>query len=308
MRRETDSAELMSIGKLSQESGVHASTLRVWEARYQIITPVRTEGGARRYTRDDCLRLKWIKALADLGHKPRLLAPLSLDELKVELDSATGMNGGGSSAYASLQVGAFGATAWAKSFLSPPTFDIARDVRHVESLSDLEQHAVALDVVVIFTHGLQASLAKRIAELSSSHPDKRVMVIYEFSSAMALAELQRTGVAYLRYPVSPAEFSSRLKSLLTDREQATASKLPHFSPESLQAIIAEEHKILCECPKHLAQLLLSLHGFVEYSESCADDSPAEAMVHKKLREIATQSVLQLESGLKLALGNDHAFS
>jgi hypothetical protein len=308
MRRESDSVELMSIGKLSQESGVHASTLRVWEARYQIMTPIRTEGGARRYTREDCMRLKWIKALVDLGYKARLLAPLSLDELKVELDSATSASNRDSLAHPSLQVGAFGATAWAKSFLSPPTFDIAREVRHMDNLTDLEQHAAGLDVVVIFTHGLQASLAKRIAEISASHPDKRVMVIYEFSSAMALSELQRTGVAYLRYPVSPAEFSARFKSLLNQRELVAAPPMPFFSAESLQTIMAEDHKILCECPKHLAQLLLSLHGFVEYSASCADDSPAEAMVHKKLREIATQSLLQLESGLKLALGNDYSFS
>ncbi len=303
MRGDSDSAELMSIGKLSQESGVHASTLRVWEARYQIMTPVRTEGGARRYTREDCQRLKWIKALVDLGYKPRLLASLSLEELKVEFDSAAGSTDGSSNGK-NLLLGAFGATAWAKSFLAPPTFDMARDVRHVESLSDLERYAVNLDAVIVFTNGLQASLARRIADISSSQPGKRVMVIYEFSSAMALAELQRTGVVCLRYPVSPAEFSGRLKSLLAEGVQGAAPHLPFFSPESLQTILAEEHKILCECPKHLAQLLLSLHGFVEYSGNCADDSPAEAMVHKKLREIASQSIVQLESGLKLALASN----
>lgn len=301
MRRDGDSTELMSIGKLSQESGVHASTLRVWEARYQIITPIRTEGGARRYTRDDCLRLKWIKALVDMGYKPRLLAPLSLDELKVELDSVAGASTGGAPGHQDWLVGAFGATAWATSFLSPPTFDAARDVRRVESLSDLEQHAVGLDALIIFTNGLQASLARRIADLSAAHPNKRWVVVYEFSSAMALSELQRTGVTCLRYPLSPIEFSAKLKSLLSGHEEGSAPQRPFFSPESLQTISAEEHKILCECPKHLAQLLLSLHGFVEYSEHCADDSPAEAIVHKKLRDIATQSILQLESGLKLAL-------
>ena len=301
MRRDTDSPDLMSIGKLSQESGVHASTLRVWEARYQVITPIRTEGGARRYTREDCLRLKWIKALVDLGFKPRLLASLSLDELKVELDSAMGDSHSGALGHAELQVGVFGSTAWASSFLSPPTFDAARDVRRVESLADLEQYAAGLDALVIFTNGLQASLAKRIAELSSAHSGKRWMVVYEFSSAMALAELHNTGVTCLRYPLSPSEFSSKLKSLLAERDISYSPQRPYFSTDALQTIIAEQHKILCECPKHLAQLLLSLHSFVEYSENCADDSPAEALVHKKLRDIASQSILQLESGLKLAL-------
>ncbi len=304
MRRDAETPGLMSIGKLSQESGVHASTLRVWEARYQVITPIRTEGGARRYTREDCLRLKWIKALVDLGYKPRLLAPLSLDELKLELDNAAGASGNRPASEPGLLVGAFGATAWAKSFLAPPTFDLAAGIRHVEHLSDLEQHAAALDVVIIFTHGLQASLARRIADLGSSHAGKLVVVMYEFSSAMALTELQNAGVACLRYPLSPAEFSTRLKELLAEREHDARPSLPFFSAESLQTIIDGEHKILCECPKHLAQLLLSLHGFVEYSINCADDSPAEALVHKRLREIATDSIVQLESGLKLALASN----
>lgn len=302
MKKDADAPALMSIGKLSQESGVHASTLRVWEARYQVMTPIRTEGGARRYTREDCLRLKWIKALVDLGYKARLLAPLSLDELRVELDSAAGTAGTVSPVEKKRRAGAFGATPWAKSFLSSPTIELVRDIQHVDSLSELEQHATAFDIVIIFAHGLQASLAKRIADMASVNPRKLVMVIYEFSSAMALASLQRTGVACLRYPLSPVEFSGKLKSLLAEREQEAGLPLPDFSPESLQIIIDGEHKILCECPKHLAQLLLSLHGFVEYSVNCADDSPAEALVHKKLREIATESIMQLESGLKLALG------
>lgn len=304
MRGNGESPGLMSIGKLSQESGIHASTLRMWESRYQIITPVRTEGGARRYTREDCLRLKWIKALVDMGYKPRFLAPLSLDELKVELASASGAQGGKGAAADKLQVGAFGTTAWARSFLAPPAFDLAKDVRQLDSLANLSEHAEGLDVVIIFTNGLQASLSQRIAELAMSHPEKLVVVIYEFSSSMALSELSRATVTCLRYPVSPVEFSTKLKALLAERRQVSATQQPLFSPEALHKIISENHKILCECPKHLAQLLLSLHGFVEYSTHCADDSPAEALVHRRLREIATDSILQLESGLKLALAVD----
>lgn len=304
MRRDGGSPELMSIGKLSQEAGIHASTLRVWEARYQMITPVRTEGGARRYTRDDCLRLKWIKALVEMGHKPRLLAPLSLEELKVELDRAAGARGRGSVLNAQLIVGAFGSTAWAKALLSPPSFDLSREVRQIDALTDLEQHATGLDLIILFTHGLQISLARRLAELSLAHPDKSFVVVYEFSSAMALGELQKAAVSCLRYPISPAEFSAKLKSLVQQQRSATGTRQAFFSPESLQTIMSEEHKILCECPKHVAQLLLSLHGFVEYCNSCANESPAEALVHGKIRDIAMDSIVMLESGLKLALAAD----
>ncbi|MBU6291922.1 MAG: MerR family DNA-binding transcriptional regulator, partial [Burkholderiales bacterium] len=43
-------AKLLSIGATSRETGIHVSTIRMWEARYGVLRPVRTEGGARRYS------------------------------------------------------------------------------------------------------------------------------------------------------------------------------------------------------------------------------------------------------------------
>ncbi len=66
--------KLLSIGAISRETGIHVSTIRMWEARYGALTPVRTEGGARRYSSTDLERLRLIKQLLDRGHKPSALA------------------------------------------------------------------------------------------------------------------------------------------------------------------------------------------------------------------------------------------
>lgn len=304
MKTVDGSADLISIGKLAQETGIHTSTLRVWEARYQVISPVRTAGGARRYTQEDVQRLKWIKALADMGHKPRLLAQLSLEELKAEFAQAPGGSAAGTGIDYTLRLGSLGDAVWAKAFFSHPALSEWPDVRHTDDLALLTEVGEPLDIVVIFTRALQASLAKALSTFVDENPRKTVIVVYEFSSALALNPLRQRDITCLKHPIDQEDFMSKLKSALIARSGRDATKKFIFSPSSLQSIISSEHRIMCECPRHLASLLVSLHGFIDYSNHCSEDSPRDALVHKKLRDIAQRSISQLETGLKLALESE----
>jgi methylmalonyl-CoA mutase cobalamin-binding subunit len=60
----------MSIGALSQATGVPADTLRTWERRYGFPTPDRTETGHRRYSMKTLDRLRHVVRLLELGHRP----------------------------------------------------------------------------------------------------------------------------------------------------------------------------------------------------------------------------------------------
>jgi hypothetical protein len=51
----------------------------------------------------------------------------------------------------------------------------------------------------------------------------------------------------------------------------------------------------------LASLIISLHSFIQYSNECVNDSPKDALIHEKLRDIASLGIVQLESGLDLVL-------
>jgi CheY-like chemotaxis protein len=50
-----------SIRGVVEATGVPATTLRYWERTYGLITPKRTEGGHRLYSREDVERIKWLK-------------------------------------------------------------------------------------------------------------------------------------------------------------------------------------------------------------------------------------------------------
>jgi hypothetical protein len=60
--------------------------------------------------------------------------------------------------------------------------------------------------------------------------------------------------------------------------------------------------IACECPRHVAELLVQLGHFEAYSAECADRSPADATLHAHLRQVASLSRAQFEAALeKVAL-------
>ncbi|TYP73198.1 MerR family transcriptional regulator [Paenibacillus methanolicus] len=52
---------MYSIKKVSELTDIPIVTIRAWEKRYQIVTPLRTGGGHRLYSETDIETLKWIK-------------------------------------------------------------------------------------------------------------------------------------------------------------------------------------------------------------------------------------------------------
>lgn len=65
-----------------RRSGLTPHVLRVWEKRYQAVTPVRSESNRRGYTEDDIVRLQLLGALTRLGHRIGQIAGLSRDDLE----------------------------------------------------------------------------------------------------------------------------------------------------------------------------------------------------------------------------------
>jgi DNA-binding transcriptional MerR regulator len=61
------SVPLYSIGAVAEMLGSNPATLRSWEERYGVVTPERTEGGRRLYSRDDLEQLRFVKDKVDQG-------------------------------------------------------------------------------------------------------------------------------------------------------------------------------------------------------------------------------------------------
>lgn len=56
-----------TIGRLAETAGVNVETVRYYQRRGLVTTPLRTNGGIRHYTEDDAERLRFIKRAQSTG-------------------------------------------------------------------------------------------------------------------------------------------------------------------------------------------------------------------------------------------------
>jgi DNA-binding transcriptional MerR regulator/methanogenic corrinoid protein MtbC1 len=72
----------LSIAAAERDTGLSKDTLRVWERRYGFPSPPRDDAGERVYTADQIEKLRILKRLIDVGHRPRQVVALPIDELQ----------------------------------------------------------------------------------------------------------------------------------------------------------------------------------------------------------------------------------
>ena len=79
-----------SIKELENYSGTKAHTIRIWEQRYSLLTPQRTDTGIRFYNDADLKKILSTSVLLKSGFKISKIAKLDEEELKVELSKIDG--------------------------------------------------------------------------------------------------------------------------------------------------------------------------------------------------------------------------
>ncbi|MFD2890985.1 MerR family transcriptional regulator [Flavobacterium chuncheonense] len=73
---------VFSVKDLENLSGIKAHTIRIWEKRYELFAPQRTDNNIRYYTTDDLKKLLNIAFLNSFGYKISKIAALSDGEIK----------------------------------------------------------------------------------------------------------------------------------------------------------------------------------------------------------------------------------
>jgi DNA-binding transcriptional MerR regulator/methylmalonyl-CoA mutase cobalamin-binding subunit len=80
--RFTNLPDMLSIAAVERDTGIAKDTLRVWERRYQFPNPLRDSNDDRVYPADQIEKLRLIKRLLDLGHRPGRIVPLNTEALR----------------------------------------------------------------------------------------------------------------------------------------------------------------------------------------------------------------------------------
>jgi DNA-binding transcriptional MerR regulator len=75
-----------SIKELEKLSGIKAHTIRIWEKRYSLLTPLRTDTNIRYYADDELKKLINVTSLISLGFKISKIAEMSNNEINQQLE------------------------------------------------------------------------------------------------------------------------------------------------------------------------------------------------------------------------------
>lgn len=295
--------------------GMPVATLRVWERRYGLTAAALSPGGQRLYSAEDVKRLALLKQLTGLGHAIGRLAALDLAQLRgvaathaqARAAAPATARTAPSAAWRLVVVGEALATRLQRPALLRR---LGRAVELFGSYADLAQASAALagqppaDVWLVHQPQLQADWA---AALAAAQPGPaRVAVLYGYAPEAVCEALADRGVALLREPQPDVVLVQWLQALQAlpaalsrPAAPATAGAAPRrWSDAALAEFAAASTTVACECPRHVAELLVQLSRFEAYSAQCARRSPADAALHDFLGRVAGDARTRFEAALE----------
>lgn len=289
-------------GVAAKLAGLPVETLRVWERRYQLSSPARSPHGQRLYSAEQVRRLGLLKQLVDQGHAIGTLALLTLEQLQAMLGAQPSMGGPplravavGATLTPRLLAGGTGHDG-ASGYMAGPDVHVVGACAHLEDAGSLPRHA---DVLIIEISELDADALAPIQRARDATETGAVVVLYRFSASSTIRTLRAQGCLVARIPAQLTELAPLCRSAVAGSSLAAlapASAIT-FNEEALAKIMALRNPIACECPRHLAELLMMVGSFERYSAQCASRNDADAQLHLALEQAAGQARGILEAAM-----------
>ncbi len=299
------------IGVASKLSGVSVDNIRMWERRYQVVTPARSDTNVRLYSRADIDKLRVIKELLDDGYSIGDIARLSLQELQKRLSEVVQSGIGKAAASATpirvITLGSLLSIKLADSAMKAEGIEFCASYKSLYTFEEqaADQHA---DVVVVEYPTLGNNTAEQVNHLLTISRASFAIVCYEFGTRNALQQLNNSHCMTLRGSFSPAELSRLIHNRFrqgTDEMAAAlaapVSQLPirprRFTDENLVKIANADTAVKCECPHHLTDLILKLSAFEKYSAECESRNAKDMALHAYLYQTTARARAMLEEAL-----------
>jgi MerR family transcriptional regulator, light-induced transcriptional regulator len=164
----------------------------------------------------------------------------------------------------------------------------------------------APQLMLIKASSLHESSRAEIAELIKKHQLQQVIVIYNYGNEHVIEAMRISGIVVRREPISDDELSDLICSvLLIDAAQSPSgldmpSHIParKYSEKTLVRVAGISTSVLCECPKHVAELITQLASFEQYSQECLSKSTQDADLHAYLSAVSGSARALFERALE----------
>jgi DNA-binding transcriptional MerR regulator len=311
----SESAQTYRIGAVARLTGIPPDTLRVWERRYSVVTPFRSDAGTRLYRAEDVSRLTLIKRLVDNGDAISHVAGLSLEQLRERVKGLT-PSYETSAEMRPCRVVVLGATLPA--LLEQERLHTQKPDSGVEFVGLLRDEAqfraeaprLDADLVVLEYPTLHQDQLRELSDLVVRAGAPRAVVVYNFASRAVLERLESQHIMPKRAPVDAAELKRwclalhgagsdlpQPAELLAGLDLGGAIPPRRYDSDALTRIAAASPTVRCECPHHLVQLVSSLVAFEDYSRECENRNADDAALHAFLHAATAQARATMEAAL-----------
>lgn len=293
------------IGAVCRLTGLSQHVLRVWEKRYGVVEPARSETGRRLYRERDISRLTLLKTLVDLGQAIGSIADLDDATLQRRIEQSAGALAVDEAAEKpTLALIGESLAAMRDECVASGIFGL---LGHYRDVADFlaERSAERLDVAVIEWPTLQPDSAIEITGLANRLNARHLVPVYDYAPRATLRRLANNRVTPLRSPLDTAaleavvawRFGLSARPGASSDDTGSVAPSRQFSDRQLAYLAAQSPAIACECPMHLAQLISKLVHFETYSAECESRNGEDAALHNYLFNTTSRARSMMERAL-----------
>ena len=290
----------LTIGAVSRLTGIPTHTLRKWESRHSIVEPKRSDSGRRFYNDQHVERLGLVKRLMGEGHSLAELSKLTtedLTELGVRHDQSAqprlpecvdivGLNLVPRLREAKPKLG--------QRYRTFP-MNLNNWLNDPATNTDTPEHSALL----VECDTVPDAAINALAALRQNTYD-RIVVVYTFAPRSIERALANRGIRGVKSPATMDQLKAAIET-----QQPVLSIVPtsdvtqsEFNPEQLSKIANMIPSLHCECPNHIAKLLIDINGFEQYCRECEDNDPKQRALHEELGRLTAQARMIFEGALK----------
>lgn len=301
-------------GAVARLTGIPVETLRVWERRYNVVGPRQSATGQRQYAPDEVTRLSVIKRLVDSGYAIGSIAALHLDQLQSMLQQASRSPMKAlpvpttpvEDAMQPVRLAVVGEALALRVQRHPlPALQVVATSQNAARAPD-ELRGVQADTLLIELPSLQRETPQAIRTLARQLGAQRIVVEYGYASRQLEQDLRALGCHLVRTPLNLDDLNTLCGARYSSVEPGGTIALTHnpavplrrFNNKVLAEIAMTSVALNCECPHHIADLLVRLGNFETYSADCESRSPADAALHQYLSQVTGNARAMMEIALE----------
>lgn len=309
-------SNMFKIGAVSRITNIPVDTLRIWERRYSVVVPFRSENSDRLYTTEDINRLTLLKMLVDRGHSIGSVAKLENKKLieRLEIHDQNKINKDdevkSTEAVSVVVIGDVLPLQIQHSQTINANFSFAGIYQTATEFN--EKHSDEnIDILILEYPAIQEDHLRSIHELFESSGAKKLILIYGFTNSAAKKLLNKTDYTYLHAPVTIDHLQSEISYLIkkgnlqksnsNDFNLSDKAPLRTYTNNQLINLSSASTTIKCECPQHLSSMILKLIQFEVYSAECVSRYKKDATLHELLGNMTGHARSIMEQALTKVL-------